>query len=177
MIIPRGSKPNYIILNDMIKAAQAYDNIAIVCVGTDKNIGDSIGPIVGTKLQAYYPNYVHGTLKKPLHALNLEDFIKANKTMLANSFVIAIDATLSICNKPFDILIEEGPLNPGKGLNKKLPAIGNIKVCGIIGNSVYAMLHSESIRLYDIMDAADQITEIVATMVGLISKRSIDRCV
>ena len=45
----------------------------IVCIGTDKCIGDCLGPLVGTLLrEKFFPLKVFGTLDSPIHALNLD---------------------------------------------------------------------------------------------------------
>src|SRR5690349_12433802 len=53
--------------------------IVILCIGTDRSTGDSLGPIVGSKLieQVSSSNTIHifGTLKNPVHAVNLEETI------------------------------------------------------------------------------------------------------
>ena len=48
----------------------------IVCIGTDKCIGDCLGPLVGTLLKENsFPIPIYGTLADPIHALNLEKSI------------------------------------------------------------------------------------------------------
>lgn len=48
-------------------------NSIIVCIGTDKCVGDCLGPLVGTFLEEHnFPLPVYGTLKDPIHALNLD---------------------------------------------------------------------------------------------------------
>ncbi|MFR3322802.1 MAG: DUF1256 domain-containing protein [Lachnospiraceae bacterium] len=48
----------------------------ILCIGTDRLIGDSLGPLTGSLLQrAHCPLPVYGTLAQPVHALNLADFL------------------------------------------------------------------------------------------------------
>ena len=43
----------------------------IVCIGTDKCIGDCLGPLVGTLLrEKFFPLKVYGTNDSPIHALN-----------------------------------------------------------------------------------------------------------
>ena len=49
------------------------DNTAIVCIGTDKCIGDCLGPLVGTILEEnLFPLPIYGTISNPIHALNID---------------------------------------------------------------------------------------------------------
>ena len=49
-----------------------------VCIGSDRVTGDSLGPLVGSKLhycdEFIFP--VYGTLDFPIHALNLKDAMR-----------------------------------------------------------------------------------------------------
>lgn len=46
----------------------------IVCIGTDKCIGDCLGPLVGSILtENFFPLPVYGTLSSPIHALNIDE--------------------------------------------------------------------------------------------------------
>ena len=46
----------------------------IVCIGTDRCIGDSLGPIVGSMLKhKNFPLNVYGTVDYPIHALNIKE--------------------------------------------------------------------------------------------------------
>ena len=45
----------------------------IICIGTDRCIGDCLGPLVGSWLNHDgFPLKVYGTIHQPIHALNLE---------------------------------------------------------------------------------------------------------
>ena len=57
-----------------------------------------------------------------------EQLIKDNE----NAFIIAIDACLGESNAIGSILIQQGPLFPGKAVKKELPPIGNVSVKGIV---------------------------------------------
>ena len=54
-------------------------DLIILCIGTDRSTGDSLGPL-GHKLAPHIPYFsqVHlfGTLDEPVHAKNLADTIK-----------------------------------------------------------------------------------------------------
>ena len=56
---------------------------AIVCIGTDRSTGDSLGPLVGTMLQEKTLSHFHvyGTLEEPIHAVNLEEKINAIRSI------------------------------------------------------------------------------------------------
>lgn len=110
--------------------------IIVVCIGTDRATGDALGPLVGDFLLANgFENDVAGTLEYPVHALNIKDTINKIYAKYENPFIIAIDASLGMAKDIGLITLTNSHLYPGKGVNKKLPAIGDISITGIVNLS------------------------------------------
>jgi len=111
-----------------------YQHWVVICIGTDRSTGDSLGPLVGTKLKLNDSNEfaVFGTLDEPVHALNLEETIKTVRSSYPHSGIIAIDASLGQLNSVGSIQIVDGALKPGAGVQKDLPEIGDFHVTGIV---------------------------------------------
>lgn len=109
------------------------ENIVVVCIGTDRAIGDALGPLVGTMLNNSDFKYpVYGTLDNPIHALNIYESIEHIKMAHPNGNFLAIDACLGSKSSIGNIQIRKGPILPGKGVGKKLPQIGNYSIVGIV---------------------------------------------
>jgi putative sporulation protein YyaC len=132
----------------------------IVCIGTDKCIGDCLGPLVGTFLvKNNFPHPVVGTLDSPAHAINLDSVIKNVKQKYPDYFIIAIDACLGYDNCVGDIQIKMGPVHPGKGVGKNLPHVGDISIVGVVDTIDNSDLFSiKNIRLSFIMNMAEIIS-------------------
>lgn len=109
-------------------------HLVIVCVGTDRSTGDSLGPLIGTKLQeSELRNItVYGSLDEPVHALNLHQFVGLIKRKHSDSLILAIDACLGKSESVGYISLKKGPLKPGTGVNKSLPEIGDYHIIGIV---------------------------------------------
>ena len=132
----------------------------ILCIGTDRATGDCLGPLVGAKLKNYNHRFkVIGTLDSPIHALNIKDAILSIKSNVHNPFVIAVDASLGSSSHIGYITVSDCPIFPGKGVNKKLPAIGDISITGIVNISGQSPGALQSTRLYTVMQLADSISE------------------
>ncbi len=148
---------------------QLYDQasqLIILCIGTDRSTGDSLGPLVGTKLKsmdcmANIP--IFGTLDEPVHAVNLQDTLKIIDDSYPKSFIIAVDACLGRSESVGYISIKEGPLQPGTGVNKTLPAVGDLHIVGIVnvgGFMEYMVLQNTRLNL--VMKMAETISEGIA---------------
>lgn len=132
------------------------DETIIVNIGTDRNIGDSISPLVGTLLKENnFPLPVYGTIESPIHAKNLEYNIVKIKEKHPNANIIALDAMLGNEDNIGDIKIRDVPINPGKGVGKNLTSIGDYSIAMIISDSDdEALFAFRSIRLDFILKIA-----------------------
>ncbi|AXM88898.1 spore protease YyaC [Anoxybacillus ayderensis] len=134
--------------------------VAIVCIGTDRSTGDSLGPLVGTMLEqkGSLPFYVYGTLKDPIHAVNLEDKLKDIQQKHKHAFIIAVDACLGRVKNIGMISIEKGPLKPGAAVNKNLPSVGDAHITGIVNVSGFMEFFVlQNTRLHLVMNMAEMI--------------------
>jgi putative sporulation protein YyaC len=109
------------------------DDIMVICVGTPKFNGDALGPLVGSILQKERPGItVRGTLSTPITACNIGYWANVSiPKHYKDKFIIGIDA--GIANNPNNVntmRVLDGPLLPGLGVNKDLPALGDIAVVG-----------------------------------------------
>ncbi|EQG03139.1 spore protease YyaC [Clostridioides difficile] len=135
------------------------ENTIVVCIGTDRAIGDTLGPLVGTILKnSNFKSPVYGTLDNPIHALNIYESLDTIKNTHIQGNFLAIDACLGSQSNIGNIQIREGPILPGKGVGKKLPQIGNYSIVGIVDKiDENNKLSFNNIRLSFILDLAETI--------------------
>lgn len=142
-----------IISRDILKLGfNKHRNLIILCVGTDRSTGDSLGPLTGTLLskQNILPAIIIGNIHNPVHASNLEQSINDIKDKYQNPFIIAIDAGLGKQNSVGFIDVKKGPLKPGTGVNKNLPEIGDMHITGLVnvgGYMEYLVLQSTRLSI------------------------------
>ncbi len=130
----------------------------IVCIGSDRVTGDSLGPLVGTYLHAHAAGRMHiyGTLNAPVHALNLKDAMRTIQRRHRDNLVIAVDASLGSKNHLGYITLSRQSLFPGAGVQKKLEAIGDISITGIISTAgAMSQLSLQTARLSTVISLAD----------------------
>lgn len=136
----------------------------IVAIGTDRSTGDALGPLTGTYLKEMNLRHmeIFGTLHEPVHAQNLNNYIKKIKTEYRKPYIIAIDACLGKSSSIGKITLGNGPLRPGAALNKNLPAIGDLNITAVVnvsGFMEYAVL--QNTRLSIVTDMATTIASIL----------------
>ena len=136
--------------------------IIVLCIGTDRSTGDSLGPLVGNKLKFLVRNKIHlyGSLECPVHAKNLRETIDEINYSYANPYIIAIDACLGSLQNVGKIIVEEKPLSPGAAMNKDLPKVGDLSITGVVNISgAFEFMVLQNTRLYTVMMLADAISK------------------
>ncbi len=135
----------------------------VLCIGTDRIIGDSLGPLVGSKLtEAGLLPYIYGTLDTPVHALNLQKTLNEIKKRHPSSTVIAVDASLGSKSGIGSISVRDGGLHPGAGVSKNLCLAGDISITGITNmEDGCPLLSLQTARLSTVMQMAEQIAECI----------------
>lgn len=160
---------------EISKKIEGYikDNTIIICIGTDKCIGDCLGPLVGTFLiENNFPLPVFGTLESPIHALNIKDKLDYIYKLYPNSTIIGIDACLSEEDSIGEIHIRDYPIHPGKGVGKTLPEVGNYSIIGVVDSNDNSLIFTNrSIRLYLIMEMAKAISKAILYSYDLSKKK------
>ncbi|SDC40834.1 putative sporulation protein YyaC [Pelagirhabdus alkalitolerans] len=134
--------------------------VVVICIGTDRSTGDAMGPITGSLLKKWrhLQLKVYGTLKEPIHAVNLKEQLLVIQNRHPNAFFIAIDACLGKPSSIGHITASIGALKPGLALKKDLPEVGNLHITGIVNASTpvdYVVL--QNTRLHLVMEQAETI--------------------
>ena len=75
-----------------------YFEIVFLCIGTDRIIGDCLGPLVGTMLQEKLEKYnvfninIYGNLKENICYTNIQNILKIINQKHQNACIIVVDA-------------------------------------------------------------------------------------
>ncbi|MBD1381088.1 spore protease YyaC [Bacillus sp. IB182487] len=140
-------------------------DIVFLCIGSDRYVGDSLGPLVGTMLkESQLPYRVYGTLEEPVHAFNLKGILKEINKQFKKPLIFSIDACLGDKNQVGYVIFKEGPLAPGKALQKILPEVGDYHFKGIV-NYIDPLPSSQFLndtRLYTVMNLAKVIFKVIS---------------
>lgn len=136
----------------------SYQDLVFVCIGTDRSTGDSLGPLIGSRLLKYNFSDIrlYGTLDQPVHAMNLEETLRQVHESYYKPFIVGIDACLGQVSSVGCVQIGTGPLKPGAGVKKELPSVGDIHLTGVVnvgGFMEYFVL--QNTRLSLVMNMAE----------------------
>lgn len=99
--------------------------IVFMCIGTDKHVWDSIGPLVGSILKDI-DILSYGDLNDPITAISVVHMEKSIKKAHPNHCIIAIDASITDdMSKHKTIEITRGGIKPGNGVGRDIKRVGD----------------------------------------------------
>ena len=130
--------------------------IVVMCIGTDRSTGDSLGPLVGNMLVKYKMNGVHvyGT-RITVHARNLEETLLKALTLHPDAYLVAVDASLGTLDHVGCISVGNGPINRERA-EKGASAVGDMHITGVVNTGGFMdFLVLQSTRLSVVMKMAD----------------------
>lgn len=141
-----------------------YNNIVLLCIGTDRSTGDSFAPMIGTLLSEKNINNnnfkILGTLQNPVHAKNLRSTLDGLKS--DNSLIIAVDASLGDAKNIGKIKIVDGSIRPGAGVGKELPIVGDISITAVVNfDYINPYIILQSTRLGIVYDMSKIVSEAI----------------
>lgn len=149
--------------------------LIFLCIGSDRATGDSLGPLIGYKLEQHpHHNYtVYGTLEAPVHAKNLATVVEEIHSRYHNPYIIAIDASLGKQAHIGYYTLGVGALKPGAGVGKELIAVGDIFITGIVNLSgLLDRMLLQTTRLHTVMSLADRIYLGIRYALNLLAEQS-----
>ena len=161
-----------LLMNEM--RASGRRQVVFLCIGTDRSTGDSLGPLIGSRLEAEGIGdvVVIGTLEHPVHAVNLDRTLEHIEEHYPDAIIIAVDAAVGRWDHVGLVTLEKGPLRPGLGVRKELAAVGDISITGIVGGAESGdLLFLQSIRLSVVMRLADCISRSICLGMRIIGRR------
>ena len=134
----------------------------LLFIGTDKCIGDAFAPIVGSLLESYnfLNNPIFGTIKHPVHALNINNTLSYIKTVYPSKEIFVIDSMISQKGNVGDIILFNEGIYPGKAIGNTLPKTGDYSLTLVVSNNEKDAINSlTTLRLNNIYEMAKVVSD------------------
>lgn len=137
--------------SNIINKNKAHKNIIFLCIGTNKIIGDSIGPIVGTSLKTLLQTNsklkqnleinnknikVIGDVFSNISYQNIDENMQNIKNSVEDNYVIVIDSALSSENNIGKIFVQNRGLKYAESLKRKNTIIGDMSIKAVVGKNM-----------------------------------------
>lgn len=109
-------------------------NTVVLCIGTMRVTGDSVGPRVGDILKARGVNcFVYGDSTTNINAHKLDVYRNLIDVCHKADIIIAVDAALGEKADVGRVKITNNGLFPGRALGRKSKSLGDIGVLAVVG--------------------------------------------
>ena len=152
-----------------------FSNVVFLCIGTDRITGDSFGPLVGYKLNSLFYNdnkiQILGNLNDLVCSSNINETINNINRNYSNPFIIAVDSAISECNRPGSIIVSDGGVTLGSGVNRQVARIGDMSVKGVVATNLnnprFNMKLLQNVRLNLVMNMADVVSKGIYSVVEI----------
>lgn len=149
--------------------------LIFLCIGTDRIIGDSFGPLVGYKLDYLFKNEdnveIIGNLESKICLHNIEKIMQDIKNTYEIPFVISIDAAFSNKINIGEIVVSRNSINVGSGLNKKSIYVGDMSIKGVVSKDLNNPRHNfislQNTPLSLIMNMADSVAQGIRDVINV----------
>lgn len=112
----------------------------IVCIGSDRVSGDSLGPITGSMLKNKLPLpdvFVLGSLESTVTAKEVKYLGEFLRETFARRTIICVDSAVGNMSDVGVIKVSDSPLLPGSGINKRLGKIGDVSIQGVVAEKSF----------------------------------------
>jgi putative sporulation protein YyaC len=144
--------------------------LVLVCIGTDRATGDCLGPLVGHYLEKCLNHkfpVIFGNLSQPVHAVNLMETMEYIYSQFSSPYIIVIDACLGCARHVGYVTLSNYALQPGKGVDKDFPPVGNISITGIVdqyGEENFSTI--QNTHLHQVVNLADFIANGITDLIS-----------
>ena len=149
--------------------------LIFLCIGTDKIIGDSFGPLVGYKLNKLFYSEsnieVIGNLKNIVNACNIMQIIDKIKNTYENPFLIAIDSAISNRTQIGRIIVSGSKMNVSSFFMQNKLYVGDVSIKGVVSRNYnnpkmnYKSL--QNVPLSIIMNMADYVAQGIYNLINV----------
>ena len=163
-----------IILREKITNIE-ISKLIFLCIGTDRVIGDSFGPLVGYKLKHLFRDEenikVIGSLDNIICMHNITKIVRNINSTYPEAFLIAIDAALSNNNNIGKIVVSKGSIKVASGFTTKNIYVGDLSIKGIVSRNLnnskcnFRLLQNTPLNL--VMNMADSVAQGICDVINV----------
>lgn len=121
-----------------------YSNVIILCIGTKKVVGDSVGPLVGENIKYLENDYIkiYGAVENTINFNNAKNILTEIYEKFDNPYIITIDAALGNKENMGQVILNKGYIKIGKALEKSICFYSNLNVKCVVGKNTNSMFNN-----------------------------------
>lgn len=155
-------KEKYVVNNLAFKLLSylKYDlDFIVLCVGSSKCIGDSLGCVVGSLLKYKYkiPNFCYGDFECNVSGANIEHYLDIINKYHFDKKVVVIDSVVGSSVDVGSVNVRYGGIMPRSAIDNSYDVVGDVAITGVVSCGLNVGAELLSVKHCDIMEMAEMI--------------------
>ena len=145
-----------------------YSNVIILCIGTKRIVGDSVGPLIGENIKYLENEYIkiYGALENTINFNNAQNILTEIYKKFENPYIITIDAALGNKENMGQVVLNKGYIKIGKALEKSICFYSNLNIKCVVGKNTNSKFDNlVELRKAD-MEEVENIAKVVSGGIG-----------
>lgn len=134
-----------------------------LCIGSDKLVFDSLGPMTGSMLKrcSGFKHFVYGTMSEPVTALQIETAIRFIRSFHIGAEVTVVDSAVGKNSEIGKIKCFDRGLRPALGIDREMSVVGDKSIMGIVTTKDKVKNFKSDVKVQDIYDMAARVCELI----------------
>lgn len=132
-------------------------NFVVLCVGSNKCVGDSLGCVVGSLLKSKYkiPNFCYGDINCNVDRVNIRHYLNIINKYHFNKKVIVIDSAVGSVIDVGSVKVRYGGIMPRSAIDNTFDVVGDVAITGVVSSGINVEVGLMSVKHLDIMKMAE----------------------
>lgn len=155
---------------------QKFSHVILLCIGTNKLIGDCIGPMVGQMLKQETRKkdiIIYGNMMETVNFKNAKQTIEYILKKYERPFLITVDSALGTEETIKQIIVSKGIIKIGKSLGRSICYYSHINIKGIVGENKNTIQDNiETLRMVKpelVMELSNKMVQGIKQMIPIIT--------
>lgn len=148
---------------NLFKYLEGDTKFIILCLGSNKCVGDSLGCVVGSLLKYKYKidNYCYGDLNSNITTNNLDNILLLIRRRHANKKILVIDSAVGEDYDLGNIKLHYGGIVPRSALDNSFSVVGDISIIGVVSSKSFSISNLFNVDKNHIVEMAEIISQAI----------------
>ena len=138
-------------------------DFVVLCVGSSKCVGDSLGCAVGSLLKYKYkiPNFCYGDMDKNVDRTNIEKYVNFIYDKHCGRQILVVDSAVGLVFDVGQVKVRYGGIVPRSAIDESFVVVGDVAITGVVSCASGAEFGLLGVKSDEVMDMANLIARAI----------------
>lgn len=135
----------------------------VLCVGSSKCVGDSLGCAVGSLLKYKYkiPNFCYGDMDKNVDRGNVEKYVEFISRKHCGRKVVVVDSAVGLAVDVGRVKVRYGGIVPRSAIDDSFMVVGDVAITGVVESACVGEAGLLGVKSEKVLDMAELIARAI----------------